>query len=185
MATTNDRLRSVFLVPTGIGFVVAVVLALILAFAWSGAAISDSDLRQDLYDQAMADQTAYDDYMVLVRDETRGLLLAFAAGTWIAMAFWFLACHRTHITRAGHVRELRARWLWTGVLAPLMGILLILLLPFWSFGLLDLVTGAQFVYTLLFALVLAAAIYYLTTFACTHHVYLSAIPLARKRPWLT
>ena len=182
----------VLIVPALTSLAVALGLALLLAYFWLWAAVGDGDLRPELYLQAMGDPATYDRYMSVLREQTLWMLLVFGLGAWIATAFWFLSCHRNKIALVGEVRGMRRRWVWNGVWALLPGILAICLsiwlgtdLPFMTSQLLTLVTLTQLLHTLLFALLFIPAIYYLTTLACTHRVYLAAIPLARKRPWLT
>ena len=177
--------------PALASLVVALGLALLLAYSWLWLAVGDGDLGPGVLQQAMEDSARYERYMNVLREQTLLTLLILGLGSWIMIVFWFLSCFRNPIGQVGQVRRMRARWAWNGVWALLPGVLTICLsimefgLPSMTSQLINLVALPQLLQTLLFALPYIAAIYYLTTFACTHRVYVAAIPLARKRPWLT
>ena len=169
----------------------ALGLGLLLAYFWLWAAVGDGDLRPEVYVQAMGDPATYDRYMSLLREQTLWMLLVFALGAWLFTCEWYRVCFYTKIAIVGDVSRMRRLW-WKrffaafapSLIAILLSIWLGTDLPFMTSQLLTLVTLSQLVQTLLFALLFSGFIYWLTTAACTHRVYVAAIPLARKRPWL-
>ena len=192
----KGRLLKVLIVPGLASLAVALGLALLLAYFWLWAAVSDGDLRPEVYMQAMGDPATYDRYMSMLREQTLWMLLVFALGAWIMMLWWYLSCLRTKIAHVGEVRSMRRKWFLRLVGALIPGLLAICLsiwlgtdLPFMTSQLLTLVTLTQLLQTLLFALLFIAVIYYLTTLFCTHRMYVGAIlwavPLTRKIPWQT
>ena len=188
------RTKKVLLaMPIAASLVVALGLALLLAYSWLWAAVGDGDLRPNVYQQAMEDPATYDRYMSMVREQTLWMLLVFALGAWLAACGWYVLCWRTRIERVRQVQAMSKGWKVTGFLGTILPVLLAIVLsiwlgtglPFMTSQLLTLVTLAQLLQTLIFALPFTILIYYVTTFTCTHPVYLEAIPKGKRRPWQT